>query len=141
MTTQLAPASELAAKASSIQGAEAIKPALDAVIAKLREMAHANADVAMLSRTHGQTASPTTVGKEVANVVQRLLAGRERIVARIPAADRAFAAIGLPVNLAGVEFRNVASKAGQAASYIRPEIMSIPAATMKKSKQFQPSLK
>jgi len=56
-----------------------VLPALDAVIAKLREMAHAYADVAMLSRTHGQTASPTTVGKEVANVVVRLVAARERI--------------------------------------------------------------
>ena len=33
----------------------------------------------MLSRTHGQTASPTTVGKEIANVVARLLGARERI--------------------------------------------------------------
>jgi adenylosuccinate lyase len=54
-------------------------PALDAIIAKLREMAHGFADVAMLSRTHGQTASPTTVGKEIANVVVRLAAARERI--------------------------------------------------------------
>ncbi len=54
-------------------------PALDAVIAKLREMAQAYAEVPMLSRTHGQTASPTTVGKEVANVVVRLAAARERI--------------------------------------------------------------
>ncbi|MBA3056677.1 MAG: adenylosuccinate lyase [Gammaproteobacteria bacterium] len=56
-------------------------PALDAIIAKLREMAHAFADVAMLSRTHGQTASPSTVGKEIANVVVRLVAARERIAA------------------------------------------------------------
>lgn len=56
-------------------------PALDAVIAKLREMAHEFADVAMLSRTHGQTASPTTVGKEIANVVVRLAAAREKIAA------------------------------------------------------------
>ena len=54
-------------------------PALDAVIAKLRTMAHGFADVPMLSRTHGQTASPTTVGKEVANVVVRLAAAREKI--------------------------------------------------------------
>jgi adenylosuccinate lyase len=39
---------------------------------KLKSMAHAHADVAMLSRTHGQTASPTTMGKELANVVARL---------------------------------------------------------------------
>ena len=54
-------------------------PALDAVIQKMREMAHAHADVPMLSRTHGQTASPTTVGKELANVVVRLAAAREKI--------------------------------------------------------------
>jgi len=54
-------------------------PALDAIIDKLREMAHAFAAVPMLSRTHGQTASPTTVGKEVANVVVRLMAAREKI--------------------------------------------------------------
>ncbi len=56
-------------------------PALDAVITKLRSMAHGFADVPMLSRTHGQTASPTTVGKEVANVVVRLVCAREKIAA------------------------------------------------------------
>ena len=56
-------------------------PALDAVIAKLREMAHAFAAEPMLSRTHGQTASPTTVGKEIANVVVRLSAARDKIAA------------------------------------------------------------
>jgi len=54
-------------------------PTLDAIITKLREMAHSFADVAMLSRTHGQTASPTTVGKEIANVVVRLVTAREKI--------------------------------------------------------------
>ena len=58
---------------------QVILPAIDGMIAKLREMAHAYADVPMLSRTHGQTASPTTVGKEVANVVMRLRQARERI--------------------------------------------------------------
>lgn len=56
-----------------------ILPGLDAVIARMREMAHAYAAIPMLSRTHGQTASPTTVGKEIANVVMRLAAARERI--------------------------------------------------------------
>ena len=60
---------------------QVILPALDTVIARLREMAHAHAAVPMLSRTHGQTASPTTVGKEIANVVVRLTAARERIAA------------------------------------------------------------
>jgi adenylosuccinate lyase len=56
-----------------------ILPALDGLISQLRDMAHAYADVPMLSRTHGQTASPTTVGKEVANVVMRLRQVRTRI--------------------------------------------------------------
>ena len=54
-------------------------PALDKVIAQMREMAHTHADEPMLSRTHGQTASPTTVGKEIANVVVRLVNAREKI--------------------------------------------------------------
>jgi adenylosuccinate lyase len=58
---------------------EVLLPALDAILAKLREMAHQYADVPMLSRTHGQTASPTTVGKEVANVLVRLQTARARI--------------------------------------------------------------
>jgi adenylosuccinate lyase len=44
-------------------------------------MAHQHAHVPMLSRTHGQTASPTTVGKELANVVARLQLAREKISA------------------------------------------------------------
>jgi adenylosuccinate lyase len=58
---------------------QVLLPALDAVIQKMRELAHAYADVPMLSRTHGQTASPTTVGKEIANVVVRLAGAREKI--------------------------------------------------------------
>ncbi|HRN64302.1 MAG TPA: adenylosuccinate lyase [Alicycliphilus sp.] len=58
---------------------QVIVPGLDAIIAKLREMAHQHAQVPMLSRTHGQTASPTTVGKELANVVMRLQAATARI--------------------------------------------------------------
>jgi len=54
-------------------------PMLDRLVLMLRDMAHAYADVPMLSRTHGQTASPTTVGKEIANVVVRLQAACERI--------------------------------------------------------------
>ncbi len=58
---------------------QVLLPALDAVIDKLRSLAHAHAAVPMLSRTHGQTASPTTVGKEIANVVVRLAKAREQI--------------------------------------------------------------
>jgi len=61
-------------------------PALDGVIGALASLASAHAALPMLSRTHGQTASPTTVGKEVANVVARLHAARERIAAVRPLA-------------------------------------------------------
>ena len=54
-------------------------PALDDIIAKLTELAHANAALPMMSRTHGQPASPTTLGKEIANVVARLQGARQRI--------------------------------------------------------------
>jgi adenylosuccinate lyase len=56
-------------------------PMLDRVIARLREMAHANAHLPMLSRTHGQTASPSTLGKELANVVARLDRQRAQLAA------------------------------------------------------------
>ena len=45
--------------------AQVILPGLDGLIAKLRDMAHTYADVPMLSRTHGQTASPTTVARSL----------------------------------------------------------------------------
>jgi adenylosuccinate lyase len=54
-------------------------PALQGLVAKLTEIAHVNADLPMLSRTHGQTASPTTLGKEFANVVARLQRAVKRI--------------------------------------------------------------
>ena len=59
--------------------ADVLLPALDRITAKLTTMAHGMAAVPMLARTHGQTASPTTVGKEIANVVARLRHARERI--------------------------------------------------------------
>ena len=58
---------------------QVLLPGIDKVIGLLRNLAHAHADQPMLSRTHGQTASPTTVGKEIANVVARLSIARERI--------------------------------------------------------------
>ena len=60
---------------------QVVLPSLDRIVLKLREMASLYADVPMLSRTHGQTASPTTVGKELANVVVRLQGAVERISA------------------------------------------------------------
>jgi adenylosuccinate lyase len=68
-------------------------PALDEIIAQLRSMAHAYAAVPMLSRTHGQTASPTTVGKEFANVVVRLRNTREKIAA-VPLKAKMNGAVG-----------------------------------------------
>jgi adenylosuccinate lyase len=53
---------------------------LDKLIARLTELAHQLADLPMLSHTHGQPASPTTLGKEVANVVYRLRRQRKQLV-------------------------------------------------------------
>ena len=58
---------------------EILLPGLDRVIERFRQLAHDLADLPMLSRTHGQPASPTTLGKEMANVAARLLRARERI--------------------------------------------------------------
>jgi adenylosuccinate lyase len=58
---------------------EVVLPAMDSVIKAVRELAHRYADVPMLSRTHGQPASPTTLGKEMANVVHRLRAQRDAV--------------------------------------------------------------
>ncbi len=51
---------------------------LEARIAELTEMGHRYADTAMLARTHGQPASPTTLGKEIANFIARLRRLRQR---------------------------------------------------------------
>ena len=72
---------------------QVILPAVDGIITTMRAMAHQYADVALLARTHGQTASPTTVGKEIANVVVRLVAARERI-AGIPLMAKMNGAVG-----------------------------------------------
>ncbi|WP_019304038.1 adenylosuccinate lyase [Xanthomonas oryzae] len=60
---------------------EVLLPSLDGITAALRTLAHAQAAQPMLSRTHGQTASPTTLGKEIANVVARLERQRKQIAA------------------------------------------------------------
>ncbi len=54
-------------------------PAFDKIIERLTAMAHGLADASMLAHTHGQPASPTTLGKEMANVVARLKRARERV--------------------------------------------------------------
>ena len=58
---------------------QVVLPAIEGILTRMQAMAHRFAAVPMLSRTHGQTASPTTVGKEVANVLARLTHARARI--------------------------------------------------------------
>ena len=60
---------------------EVMLPALGRIVDRLAALAHELADAAMLARTHGQPASPTTLGKELANVVARLRRARDRIAA------------------------------------------------------------
>jgi adenylosuccinate lyase len=61
---------------------DVLLPAMQRLLSALSELAVAHAGAPMLSRTHGQTASPTTMGKEIANVVARL----RRQVAQLEAA-------------------------------------------------------
>jgi len=56
-------------------------PALDSVADRLADLAHTHADLPMLARTHGQAATPTTLGKEMANFAYRLRGARARIAA------------------------------------------------------------
>ncbi|HCO59499.1 MAG TPA: adenylosuccinate lyase, partial [Porticoccaceae bacterium] len=58
---------------------EVLLPQLNQVLKTLNGLAEAHAGVPMLSRTHGQTASPTTMGKELANVVARLKRQKEQL--------------------------------------------------------------
>ncbi len=61
--------------------AQVLLPLVDELIGALRELAHRYAHRPMLARTHGQPATPTTLGKELANFAYRLKRGRERIAA------------------------------------------------------------
>ena len=56
-------------------------PAVDRIIARLDALASEHAGVAMLARTHGQPATPTTLGKEMANVAHRLKRARAKLAA------------------------------------------------------------
>jgi len=56
-------------------------PELDRLIARLRDLAHQLAELPMLARTHGQPATPTTLGKEMANIAARLMRSRGQIAA------------------------------------------------------------
>ncbi len=64
-------------------GRTAILPVMQTIADEIRKLAHEQAALPMLSRTHGQTASPTTLGKEMANVVARL----ERQIRQISAVE------------------------------------------------------
>ena len=75
------------------EGRQIVMERLQAVHGKLRALAHANAEVPMLSRTHGQPATPTTVGKELANVAVRLAAAIE-VIARVPLRAKMNGAVG-----------------------------------------------
>jgi adenylosuccinate lyase len=72
---------------------DVLLPAMDQVIDAVRALAHRDAELPMLSRTHGQPASPTTLGKEMANVVHRLRAQRDAIAA-VPLLGKINGAVG-----------------------------------------------
>lgn len=60
------------------EGRALVLGSMDKILAKLTELSLAHADAAMLARTHGQAATPTTMGKELANVVARLRRQRDQ---------------------------------------------------------------
>ncbi len=72
---------------------QALLPLMDELIDSLRARAHQYADQPMLARTHGQPASPTTLGKEFANVVARLKRQRAQLVA-VPLLGKINGAVG-----------------------------------------------
>lgn len=72
---------------------QCLLPLADKIIAQLTALSHEFASIPMLARTHGQTASPTTVGKELANVVARLRRQREQIAA-VPLLGKINGAVG-----------------------------------------------
>jgi adenylosuccinate lyase len=72
---------------------QTLLPLMDDVIRAITDLAHRYADEPMLARTHGQTASPTTVGKEMANVAARLQRQRE-LLANVPMLGKMNGAVG-----------------------------------------------
>jgi adenylosuccinate lyase len=72
---------------------EQLLPAIDALLGCIAGIAVANATLPMLARTHGQTASPTTLGKEFANIHARLLRARQRL-ARVEVLGKWNGAVG-----------------------------------------------
>lgn len=74
-------------------GLAVITPVMESIVSTLTELATHHADRPMLSRTHGQTASPTTLGKELANVVARLQRQQRQVLA-IPLLGKINGAVG-----------------------------------------------
>ena len=72
---------------------EILLPAVDAILARLVALAHEQAELPMLARTHGQPATPTTLGKEIANVAARLKRARSGI-AGVPLTAKFNGAVG-----------------------------------------------
>jgi len=72
---------------------QAVLPMMDDVIGAITELAHRYAGVPMLSRTHGQPASPTTLGKEMANFVYRLRRQRQLFI-EVPVLGKINGAVG-----------------------------------------------
>jgi len=72
---------------------QVLLPSIDSLISKLRELAGQHADQPMLARTHGQPATPTTLGKEIANVGARLVRERDRL-AKFEILGKANGAVG-----------------------------------------------
>ncbi|HUW26194.1 MAG TPA: adenylosuccinate lyase [Gallionella sp.] len=60
---------------------EVMLPALQGITTRLKDLSHQLAELPMLCRTHGQTATPSTLGKEMANVVYRLQRAEQRLAA------------------------------------------------------------
>ena len=94
--------------------ATVLLPTLEAIAGDLRQLAHAHAGSPMLSRTHGQAATPTTLGKELANVYARL----ERQIAafaKIPIKGKMNGAVGNynahAIAYPDVEWERLAAKA------------------------------
>ena len=73
--------------------AQVLLPELDRIIAAITRLAHQHADRPMLARTHGQPASPTTLGKEMANVAYRLQRQRAQLAA-VPLLGKINGAVG-----------------------------------------------
>ncbi|HWS03516.1 MAG TPA: adenylosuccinate lyase [Gammaproteobacteria bacterium] len=72
---------------------QVLLPTMDNVITAIITLAHNNAEMPLLSRTHGQPATPTTVGKEMANVAYRLRRQRE-LLTQVPMLGKINGAVG-----------------------------------------------